>query len=146
MLFVGGLVSFAPPALAESDLTAFNAACLEAEAFFLGDVPPEIDSSTILTPLCSCLAVNFAPLGQVDIDMLTADIQGTSTDESHAAYGDYTKLLEAASSGLGTCQASPEVTAAINAVTQPDPAAPAAAPEYRPADQAPVPDIKTVTP
>lgn len=134
----GGLALSAPPALAQSDLTAFSAACLKAEAFFLGGVPPEVDSSTILKPLCSCLATSFAPLEQVDIDMLVADIEGTSTDDTHAAYGDYTKLLEAASSGLSTCQASPEVTAAINAVTEPAPTAPT--------DPAAVPETKPVTP
>jgi hypothetical protein len=124
-MLVIGLAVAAQPATAQSDFTAFNTACLAAEAFFLGEVPPEVDSAPILTPLCSCLATTFGPLPQADIDMLVADIQGTSTDASHEAYGDYTKLLDSASTGLSTCTASPEVAAAIEAATKPAPGAPA---------------------
>ncbi len=130
-----GLTIGAQPAMAQSDLTAFGTTCLAAQGFFLGQVPEGVDVVPIMTPLCACLTTTFAPLPQADIDMLVSDIEGTSTDATHAAYGDYTKLLESASTGLTTCQQSAEVQAAIEAITVPAPADPAAAP-----------DAKTVTP
>lgn len=105
----------APLALAQApaDFTAFNAACMEATPFLLGEVPPGVDAKNVLTPLCGCLAGSFAPLQQADLDVLTADLKGTSTEETHKAYGSYEQLQERARQGLSTCFASPAVSTAM---------------------------------
>jgi len=127
------------------DFAGFNQSCMGAATFLLGQVPPEVDSASILTPLCGCLQASFGALSQADVDELAADLGGTSTDESHAAHGDYERLLETASSSLQSCYAMPEVIAALDAaqaiMNAQDPATPAT-PEYKPADQQPVPEIK----
>lgn len=124
---------FAMPAMAQTpaDLTQFTAACQGGEAFLLGDVPEGTDSSSILTPLCGCLTTAFTDMSQKDVDMLSADLRGEGTDETHAAHGNYEGLTELAREGLNNCFASPDVAAALQAAQPPadpaaaDPAAPA---------------------
>lgn len=124
---------FAVPSTAQTpaDLTQFTTSCQGGAAFLLGEVPAGVDSASILTPLCGCLSTAFAELSQKDVDMLAADLRGEGTDEAHTAHGDYAGLTERARTGLNTCFASPEVTAAMAAAQPPadpaaaDPAAPA---------------------
>lgn len=130
---IAGLITFSvtPAALAQApaDFTKFSESCLTAEAFLLGEVPAGVDSSLIMTPLCGCLSGAFKDLPQKDIDVLAADLRGEGTDEAHTAHGAYEKVSEAAREGLTTCFASPEVTAAMQAVAPPEAApAPDAAP------------------
>ena len=134
-----GMITFSasPAALAQSppDFAKFTESCMTAEAFLLGEVPAGVDSSSILTPLCGCLTGAFKELPQKDVDILAADLRGEGTDEAHTAHGSYEKVSESAREGLTTCFASPEVTAAMQAVTPPaaDPAAPAPADPAAPA-------------
>jgi len=136
---IAGLLSFSagPAALAQTpaDFTKFNETCLAAEAFLLGEVPAGVDSSLILTPLCGCLTGAFKDMPQKDVDILAADLRGEGTDEAHTAHGSYEQVTNLAREGLTTCFASPEVTAAMQAVTPPaaDPAAPAPADPAAPA-------------
>jgi len=129
-------LSASPAALAQTpaDFTKFSETCLAAQTFLLGEVPDGVDASLILTPLCGCLTGAFKDMPQKDVDILAADLRGEGTDELHAAHGSYEKVTELAREGLTTCFASPEVTAAMQAVTPPAaPADPAAA---APADPA----------
>ncbi|OEO32359.1 hypothetical protein VW23_012005 [Devosia insulae DS-56] len=130
-------VSLTPAVQAQTpaDFTGFNQTCLAAEAFLLGEVPEGVDSSLILTPLCGCLTGAFKDMPQKDVDILAADLRGEGTDEAHTAHGSYEQVTELAREGLTTCFASPEVTAAMQAVTPPaaDPAAPAPADPAAPA-------------
>ena len=125
-------VPLASTAQAQSpaDLTKFSETCLAAQTFLLGEVPEGVDASLILTPLCGCLAGAFKDMPQKDVDILAADLRGEGTDELHAAHGSYDKVTDLAREGLTTCFASPEVTAAMQAVSPPaaapaDPVAPA---------------------
>lgn len=121
-------------AQAPADFAKFTESCMAAEAFLLGQVPAGVDSSSILTPLCGCLAGAFNVLPQKDIDILAADLRGEGSDEAHTAHGSYDKVSESAREGLTTCFASPEVSAALQAATPPaaEPA-PEAAPDAAPA-------------
>lgn len=123
------VLSVVPAAQAQSpaDFTKFSETCLAAQTFLLGEVPEGVDASLILTPLCGCLTGAFKDMPQKDVDILAADLRGEGTDELHAAHGSYEKVTDLAREGLTTCFASPEVTAAMQAVTPPaaDPAAPA---------------------
>ena len=123
-----------PPAMAQdapANFDSFSTACLGAPTFLLGETPPAVDTVPIMTPLCSCLVTEFAPLPQVDVDVLAADLGGQSTEATHAAHGAYAPLQEKAAAGLKTCFDSADVTAAMAAAraamtTAPaDPAAPA---------------------
>lgn len=108
----------------------FSTTCMTAGPMLLGDTPDGFDQSAVLTPLCGCLVTEFSTFSQADVDMLTSDLAGTSTDETHAAYANYSDLSGKAGAGLDKCFASDEVTAAINAqpggaqMTSPDGAAP----------------------
>lgn len=141
-LFAAGTFIAAPMAMAQTpaDFGTFSASCMGAAEFLLGETPPGIDEVSILTPLCGCLVTSFADLSQADVDVLATDLRGESTDASHAAHGDYQRLLERAGTGLQACFTSPEVTAAMDAA-QPAPGTDAV-PEYRPAEEQPVPQIK----
>lgn len=116
----------AVPAMAQTpaEFGKFSEACMGGEAFLLGQVPEGVDSSTILTPLCSCLATAFKDMAQADVDMLAADLRGEGSDDAHKTYGDYQKLTELAREGLNNCFASPEVSTALKAAQPPaaDPA------------------------
>jgi hypothetical protein len=120
------VLSVVPAAQAQSpaDFTKFSETCLAAQTFLLGEVPEGVDASLILTPLCGCLTSAFKDMPQKDVDILAADLRGEGTDELHAAHGSYEKVTDLAREGLTTCFASPEVTAAMQAVTPPT-AAPA---------------------
>ncbi|MBK8083520.1 MAG: hypothetical protein IPK28_06545 [Devosia sp.] len=144
VVFTLATLAVAPTASAQSavDFTGFTQSCMGAAVFLLGDVPPEVDSASVLTPLCGCLETSFGALSQGDVDELAADLAGTSTDETHTAHGDYERLLETASSSLQTCYATPEVVAALDAAQAVMDGLDPASPEFRPADQAPVPEIK----
>jgi hypothetical protein len=98
---------------APADLTAFHATCRTAEAFLLGDIPDGIDVPKVLDALCSCLGTQFKDLPQGDIDVLEADLGMRSTVETHVAYGDYEALKQRGGLAMGTCFASPEVTALL---------------------------------
>lgn len=127
-VFAAGAFSATPMAMAQTpaDFVRFTESCLGATAFLLGEVPPELDAGSIMTPLCGCLVTSFADLPQADVDVLAADLRGESDDASHAAHGDYQRVLERAGTGLQACFNSPEVMAAMEAV---QPATPEAAPE-----------------
>ena len=128
-----------------ADFTAFNEACAGAQQFLLGEVPPEVDPATILTPLCSCMVTQFKDFSQKDVDILAADLRGEGTQEAHDAHGAYAAVEDKARTGLNTCYASPEVQAVMAPSAAPaEPAAPAestpAAPtEGTPAEPAPAP-------
>ena len=104
-----------PQVLAQTptDFSQFTPACMAAQPFLLGEVPEGVKAEDVLTPLCGCLVKAFAPMSQKDVDVLTTDLKGESTEESHAAHGDYAALGEKAREGLNTCFASPEVSAAM---------------------------------
>jgi hypothetical protein len=125
-----------PQALAQSaDFTRFDGVCIEGTSFFLGPLPEGVDPKVLLTPLCGCLKGEFAPLPQADLDMLTSDIEGTSTEATQQAFGNYPALLEAAAAGLQVCYGNPDFLAAVQSypqmlpqdepATPADPAAPA---------------------
>lgn len=112
--------ALALPAAAQTASTeAFTASCLAAGPFLIGEVPAEVDAATILTPLCSCLVAEFSGFPQAEIDVLAADLAGTSTEESHAAFGDYEALEDKARAGLTKCFDAPEVRAALDAAAAP---------------------------
>ncbi|MDB5542479.1 MAG: hypothetical protein JWQ89_4206 [Devosia sp.] len=125
------IISAAPAALAQTpaDFTKFNESCLAAAPFLLGQVPDGVDTASILSPLCGCLATSFKDLPQTDVDVLAADLRGEGTDAVHTAHGSYDKVAETARQGLTTCFASPEVVAAMEKAappaTAPAPAQPA---------------------
>ncbi len=85
VVFTLATLAVAPTASAQSavDFTGFTQSCMGAAVFLLGDVPPEVDSASVLTPLCGCLETSFGALSQGDVDELAADLAGTSTDETH---------------------------------------------------------------
>ena len=112
----------APAYAQESDMTAFSQACVGAQAFLVGELPPEVDTTKLMTALCGCVAADFKVLPQADVDMLTSDLNQTATDETHAAHPDYAALEQRAGEGLGTCFASAEILALL----PPPPAEPAA--------------------
>ncbi len=99
----------------EADFSQFTPACMAAQPFLLGEVPQGVNPEDILTPLCACMVKAFAPMSQKDVDVLTTDLKGESTAESHAAHGDYAALGEKAREGLNNCFASPDVSAAMKA-------------------------------
>jgi len=96
---------------APADLSGFNAACAGAELFLLGEVPEGTDATSILTPLCGCLATGFGDLPQADIDILAIDLRGEGTDELHTAHGNYQSVEDKARDVLNACYASPEISA-----------------------------------
>lgn len=123
---------------APADLSGFNAACAGAELFLLGEVPEGTDATSILTPLCGCLATGFGDLPQADIDILAIDLRGEGTEELHAAHGDYQAVEDKARDVLNTCYASPEVMALMAPPENPSPAdAEAPAEPEAPAETAP---------
>lgn len=137
-------VAAAPAALAQTpaDFTKFSESCLAAAPFLLGEVPAGVDSASILTPLCGCLATTLKDLPQKDVDILAADLRGEGTEELHTAHGGYEAVTNLAREGLTTCFASPEVTAAMQAATPapaPAPAEPAATSPAEPAAPAATP-------
>lgn len=134
------VLALAPGARAQdapADFTAFTAACTGAQQFLLGNIPPGIDATKILTPLCGCLNTQFKDFPQKDVDILAADLRGEGTEEAHTAHGSYAAVEEKARNALNTCFASPEVQAAMPEA----PAAPAtpAAPADPAAPAAPTP-------
>jgi hypothetical protein len=128
----------APLALAQTpaDFSKFTPACMAATPFLLGEVPPEVKAEDVLTPLCGCLVSAFAPLSQADVDVLTADLSGTSTEETHKAHGNYERLQEQAREGLNNCFASPEVSSAMKPPEAPAADTPAPGAEEAPATPA----------
>lgn len=102
---------------AGADLTAFAEACVGARAFFLADLDPALDPAPVLVPLCACLTDSFTPFPQADIDMLTADLAGTATDEMHAAHPDYPGLQQRVAPALNFCFSTAEVQAGMSMVT-----------------------------
>src|SRR5688572_15003717 len=76
---------FATPATAQvADTAPLLEACTAAgpEAFGLADAAQS-------TAFCGCLATDLSSRPQADIDVLAADLSGTSTGASHAAHGNY---------------------------------------------------------
>ena len=118
-VFVAAItVSAGPAARAEdqapvSDVTKLSAACMGAKAFLLGDVPEGIDANAALTPLCNCLAKEFSAYPQNEVELLTADLDGSATDASRKAYAGYKDLAIKAQNSLTICFALPEVTSAL---------------------------------
>lgn len=119
-VFVAAItVSAGPAARAEdqpppvSDVTALQGACMGASAFLLGDVPKDVDANAALTPLCGCLAKEFSVFPQNEVDLLTADLNGSATKESRDAYPGYQDLAVRAQNSLTVCFALPEVTSAL---------------------------------
>jgi hypothetical protein len=123
MMSVAALLTlgFAAPAQAEdpAKLDQFQTACLGSASLLLSDVPEGADTAKVMTPLCSCMVTEFSGFSQADIDMLTADLSGTATEESHKAYATYEDLSGRAASGLEKCFGTDEVTAAMGAAGQP---------------------------
>jgi hypothetical protein len=129
-VFIAALAVSAGPAVrAEdqpapaADFAAFNTSCMGATSFLLGEPPAGVDVGAVFTALCGCLATEFAPLSQADLDMLTADLNGTATKESRDAYAGYPELASKAQAGLNSCFTSDAVMPLLK------PAAPADAPK-----------------
>jgi hypothetical protein len=140
-LAIAGCLFAAPAARAAdpADFTKFTAACATAGPMLLGDVPATVDTSTIVTPLCSCLVTEFKDFSQPEVDMLTSDLAGTATEDSRKAYTDYEALSSKAGTGLQKCFQTDEVTKAMAAAQPPAPETPAA-------PTAPAPDAPAMAP
>ncbi len=110
-----------PAAVLAADTEKFSTTCLGAEAFLLDGAPEGIDKVAVLTSVCGCLVTEFADFSQAEIDVLTTDLDGTATAESHAAFGDYAALEGKAGNSLNTCFSTQEVNDLLGA---PDAAAP----------------------
>lgn len=109
--FVGAalfLVPVAPTAAQEAlDLSRFEAACLASGVLLTGELPPEVEPASVLTPLCGCIAGQLNSFSQADVDMLTKDLTGEATDVDRAAYGDYDDLVARAGSVVNACLYDP---------------------------------------
>lgn len=118
--------AFATPGFAQggADLTAFGEACTAGAMYLLPDAPEGADTVPVMAPLCDCIVKGFESFPQNEIDVLTADLSGESTAESHAAFGDYEALSTKARDVVQACSADPAVVAAKTAAGFP--AAPAA--------------------
>jgi hypothetical protein len=114
---VSALVSLPSYAEDTPDLATFSATCGTADTLLLGEEVAEMDTAAVMETLCGCLATQFSGFTQPEIDMLTADLAGTATEESRNAYADYAGLAGKAAQGFETCLATDEVTAAVNAMT-----------------------------
>lgn len=125
------------PAPAAADFAAFNEACAGAEQFLLGEVPAGTDPTTILTPLCGCMATGFGDLPQADIDILATDLRGEGTDELHEAHGSYGTVEDKAREVLNACYASPEISALMAPPENEAPVEPEAAAEPETPAEAP---------
>lgn len=118
-VFVAAIaLSAGPAARAEeqapvSDVARLSTACMGAKGFLLGEVPEGIDANAALTPLCGCLAKEFSVFPQKEVDLLTADLDGSATEESRNAYAGYKDLAIKAQNSLTICFALPEVTSAL---------------------------------
>ena len=113
---------FATPATAQvADTAPFVDACTAAgpEAFGLADAAQA-------TTFCGCLGTELSSHPQADIDVLLADIQGTSTEASHAAHGNYEAVEEAARDSVNKCitDVVGEPTTGMVEVPDPDRVAP----------------------
>jgi hypothetical protein len=108
---------FAAPSVAAdpTNFDKFQTSCLSADALLLGDVGTGFDTAAVMTPLCSCLVTQFSGFTQPEVDMLTTDLDETSSEASHAAYADYAALSSRAGNGLEACFASDAVTAVMSA-------------------------------
>jgi hypothetical protein len=87
-------------AYAQTDTEAFYAACTASEDLLAQTQNDEEG----LARLCTCVSDDFAEnVSQSDIALLTADIEGTATDEERMAYETYEDLSAYASETLGNC-------------------------------------------
>ena len=94
------------------DLSKFEAACLANGTMLTGQLPPEVDPASVLTPLCACISGQLASFPQVDIDMLAKDLSDEATDVDRAAYGDYDGLVVRAGGAVNACLYDPRVLGA----------------------------------
>lgn len=95
---LAGLFSVTPSQAQTTDTAPFVAACEANGAPFLGD-----GNEAQLPEFCGCLATEFGARSQSDIDLLTKDILGTSTEADRAAHGAYGALEEAARASTDMC-------------------------------------------
>jgi hypothetical protein len=110
------------PAYADdpANLDTFALTCGTADTLLLGEEVGGMDTAAVMETLCGCLATQFSGFSQPEIDMLTADLAGTASEESRGAYADYETLAGKAAKGFEACIATDEVTAAVNAMTGSD--------------------------
>lgn len=90
---------FATPAMAQvADTVPFVEACTAVgpEAFGLADAAQS-------AAFCGCLGTELSSRPQADVDVLLADLKGTSTEASHAAHGNYEAVEEAARDSVNKC-------------------------------------------
>lgn len=108
---------FATPAMAQvADTAPFVEACTAVgpEAFGLADAAQS-------TAFCGCLGTELSSRPQADIDVLLADLKGTSTEVSHAARGNYEAVEEAARDSVNKCMTEVAGEPTTGMVEAPDP-------------------------
>ena len=94
---------FSTPAMAQvADTAPFIEACTAVgpDAFGLADAAQSVT-------FCGCVAADLSSRPQADLDVLAADLKGTSTEASHAAHGNYEAVEEAARDSVNKCSTEP---------------------------------------
>lgn len=115
---------------------AFTAACQGQQGmlFYVEDAPA--GPTPAIERLCGCVAGELGDASQSDIDLLTKDLLGTSTDTERMAYETYEDLSAFAGQAVTSCAAA--VNAGVTTTTAEPPQEPA--PEPAPvAEPAPLP-------
>jgi hypothetical protein len=95
---LAGMLFVTPSHAQAADTAPFVAACEGSAIAFLGE-----GNEASLPDFCGCLATQFSARPQADIDLLTKDILGTSTDSDRAAHGAYQALEQAARDTTNAC-------------------------------------------
>lgn len=95
------------PAGEMADMTRFDAAC-HGSPMLLEVIGGTAEEATpIRTTLCDCLSIALAPqLATADADILAQDLDGSATEESRAAYGNYSEAERRAGAAFDSCFAT----------------------------------------
>lgn len=84
----------------------FLQACNGNQEILGGLVTPDEAGKAKQTSFCNCLLSQIGTVSQPDLDILTKDLEGTSTQEEHTAYATYQALSQQAGEALNSCVAS----------------------------------------
>lgn len=117
------------------DFGAFEAACRTQEGMLSYVEAAPLTEPPAINRLCGCMVESLGDLAQPDIDILTRDLLGTSSQDERTAHASYPALSERAGRAVLSC--ADKALAAASPEPTPAPAPPPATTLAQPAPQPP---------